>query len=755
MNNKELTAPRNLRPNPYVGPRPFQAENVLYGRDWEVLELRDLLIAQRIVLLHSPSGAGKTSLIQAGLVKVLAKEGFTVLPIVRIGLQPAKAEYVDCNRYVLGTLLALEEGLLPEKRLPLDELATLNFTNYLERQQQKMGHKASVIFIFDQFEEILTHNPTDIEAKRTFFETLGRTLNDHKRFALFAMREDYVASLEPYLDTIPSRLGTRFRLDLLGKEAASQAIQSPVREIDVEFTDTAAQILVDDLRRVRIQRPDGSFETQYGLYVEPLQLQVICYRLWESLRPDDEVIDQGDLATLGDVGQALAEYYAERVKAIAFESGVRERIIREWFDRKLITDQGIRTPVLMGTEYSEGLANCAVHALENAHLVRAEKRGGVTWYELAHDRLVEPIRTNNAAWFDANLSVLQRRAKDWHKQGHPKDLLLRGDMLKTAEVWVAEHTNELNQTEREFWNTCQEAKHQTQRRHRTNQVIRLLAFVSTVVMCIALYFFFQARKQADLAQQQTELARQKTEQAQHSNRILLSQSLAFQAKSRQDELGALLARQAYLFQREYKLPLEAEVDQALRAVLQPPYFVHTLHGHSEEVHSVAFSSDGRYLASTSWDKRILLWNLQQRPVQPQEIGKVEGDIFTIALSSDGKLLASGNDDGVILWDLTLPDEAPSLLRPQSVAALAVAISNDGKWLAAGKSNGEVELWDLQTQELVTLPLSQHQRAVWTIAFSPDGKWLASGSSDTTIHLWELTNPPELTKPHAPINYCSL
>ena len=59
------------RPNPYVGPRAFQTGEKLYGRDREVRELLDLLIAERIVLLFSPSGAGKSSLIQAGLAPLL------------------------------------------------------------------------------------------------------------------------------------------------------------------------------------------------------------------------------------------------------------------------------------------------------------------------------------------------------------------------------------------------------------------------------------------------------------------------------------------------------------------------------------------------------------------------------------------------------------------------------------------------------------------------------------------------------------
>jgi len=72
--------------NPYVGPRAFQYGERIYGRTREVLDLLDLVIAERITLLHSPSGAGKTSLVQAGLIPRLEGEGFRVLPPTRVGL---------------------------------------------------------------------------------------------------------------------------------------------------------------------------------------------------------------------------------------------------------------------------------------------------------------------------------------------------------------------------------------------------------------------------------------------------------------------------------------------------------------------------------------------------------------------------------------------------------------------------------------------------------------------------------------------
>ena len=135
----------NPRPNPYVGPRSFRTGEKMYGRERETLELLDLIIAERIVLLYSPSGAGKTSLIQAALTPKLREEGFNVVRPMRVsaevaavppppGSKPEGTSAVAINRFVLSTLLSLEEPLPKEKRIPLATLSHLTFDEYLKQR---------------------------------------------------------------------------------------------------------------------------------------------------------------------------------------------------------------------------------------------------------------------------------------------------------------------------------------------------------------------------------------------------------------------------------------------------------------------------------------------------------------------------------------------------------------------------------------------------------------------------------------------
>lgn len=103
--------------------------------------------------------------------------------------------------------------------------------------------------------------------------------------------EDFLAGLDPYLRYIPTHLDHRYRLDLLGVEASSSAIQRPAKAQGVAFTPAATRKLVDDLCRVLVQRPDGSLEELPGPYVEPAQLQVVCFRMWQKLDSGQDTIN--------------------------------------------------------------------------------------------------------------------------------------------------------------------------------------------------------------------------------------------------------------------------------------------------------------------------------------------------------------------------------------------------------------------------------------------------------------------------------
>lgn len=227
--------------NPFVGPRPIMTGEVLYGRDREVEELFSLLVAERIVLFYAPSGAGKTSLIQAGLIPRLQHEGFHVLPVVvRVSLTPSAAvsDGQPFNRYIVSLLLSLEAMLPSEQRRAFDELVTIDLPTYL--MQHAGADDEQRVLIFDQFEEILTDQPLAYAEKQVFFKQLAVSLRDPHWTVLFAMREDRLAALDSYRREIPTQLRTTFRMNLLEQRAAFEVLTGQARSAGLIFTDNAA-----------------------------------------------------------------------------------------------------------------------------------------------------------------------------------------------------------------------------------------------------------------------------------------------------------------------------------------------------------------------------------------------------------------------------------------------------------------------------------------------------------------------------------
>jgi FHA domain len=469
---------------PFVGPRAYRVGERLFGRDRERLELLDLLIAERIVLLYSPSGAGKTSLVQAGLVPALRNEAFAVPAVARVTFETATGiREPATNRYIFAVLLSLEEAQPKEQQLPLAELARMTLPDYLEQRWAAAPGAGGLVLILDQFEEILTIDPTDTAAKKEFFAQLGAALRNRQRWALLSMREEHVAGLDPFRSRITTRLNATFRLELLNEQQACQAMQEAAAQAGVVFTDGAARKLTDDLRRVRVQRPGGLLEEQLGPTVEPTQLQVVCLRLWNALASGKASIEEADVEALGSADTALADYYAEAVAGL----GARERLVRDWIEDELITQRGLRNQILKEDAVQSRRVDAqAISALDERHLIREERRRGVSWLELAHDRLIEPIRSNNAAWREAHLTSFQRQAALWDRQGQPSHLELRGAALRAAERWAAGRSSELTPAELSFLRICRET-----RRRRRNRLVIPVAALALVIFAVGSFQGYQ------------------------------------------------------------------------------------------------------------------------------------------------------------------------------------------------------------------------------------------------------------------------
>jgi hypothetical protein len=418
-----------MKGNPYVGPRPYERgeQQNFYGREREARDLLSLILAERVVLFYAPSGAGKTSLLNAKIISGLEEEGFQVLDAVRVGsdLPPDVEPHDVDNVFVFSALMGLAgEDFLAEN------LTDHTLLSFLRRQGVGQEAGPSIredgdvpweldtcppILIVDQFEELFTTHRDRWQDATGFFEQVREALREMPILGLvLTMREDRVAELDPYAHHLPGRLRARFRMERLDRDGALAAVTKPAEKAGCPFDAGVAERLVDDLRRIKRfgekgrQRDDTPL---LGPYVEPVQLQVVCQSLWRGL-PADAAVITGDHLRGREVDQALLRFYERSIKWAVEKSSAKEADLRRWFDRELITPAGTRGTVYRGPEKTGRISNTTVDELENLHLIRGEQRAGARWYELTHDRFIEPIQRANEEWrFVQSLGIPENREK--------------------------------------------------------------------------------------------------------------------------------------------------------------------------------------------------------------------------------------------------------------------------------------------------------------------------------------------------------
>lgn len=731
--------------NPFVGPRSLEEGQKIFGRERETQALYYKLSADRIVLLYSPSGAGKTSMIQAGLIPRL-RENFDVWGPIRVNQQPKNAP-AGANRYSLSCKLRIDPAA------PLNDLSpSVTLSEFvLSRRAQLKVHRLeelkklgeedesdeaddNIALIFDQFEEVLTTDPLDLGTKKAFFKELGSLLqSDRHLWALFMIREDYLAQLDPYCDDLPTHLNSRFRIDLLARTEAQKAIESLARlgKPSRSFSEEAISRLMNDLSAVNVQQLDGKIVSAQGNSVEPLHLQVVCRNLWERLKGTQAVIEKTDVAKFGDVTEALAGYYAAAVVEIAPGDKRAQRRIREWVG-KLITPADTRGQMQLGEGKTGGLDNATeVASLVHSHLIRGEKRAGATWYELSHDRLIRPVKEDNRRWLEANLSPLQKQAALWSQQDEPSGLLFRGEQLKAAEAEAA--NLELDPTETKF---LQEAKRARTRRRTVVGSVAVVIVSLSVLAGLAIWQSVKART------------------AEHKADTALVQSLVNSGKgklstnSEVDDLASMVA----VLEAEHKLRELKDATPDLREVVHGAlqkvvYGIQERNRYRMEGNSTveaAFNLDASQAAAVDDGGRIYRWDRSGRKLDDFQgpAGSIfmqgaafTGDLNTLvtidsAVKEDGEIARESN---VRVWDVSLHRQNAEL-KPLGGDVYHVAIDPAGKMIATAGEGG-LRIWDRGGVEITQFGTFQDRSTF--VAFSPDGNQLA-WYSDAGVRILDLT-----------------
>lgn len=786
--------------SPYVGPRPFEREHqaIFFGRDREANELVSLIISHTEVLLYAQSGAGKSSLVNARLIPLLEDEGFDVLPSARVqGVVQGVAAGEISNIYVFHTLMTWAGQAADPKRF-----ARMSLADFLRERQCPVDEEGTPVLriaIFDQFEELFTFYPERWQERRAFFAQVREAslAADQGLRTIFVMREDHVAEVDPYASMLPEKFRIRFRLERMREQSALDCVRKPLGNTSRRFAPGVAEALVDQLLRLKTTAPDGELIEAKEQFVELVQLQVVCQSLWDQLKPGNDEIGMDDLAS-ADPGKALLNFYDRCIQQTSERTGVREAKIRQWFEHALITPAGTRGTVFRGEHDTQGLPNAAVDALEDLHLIRGEVRGRGRWYELTHDRFIESVQISRRHWAEANAATeaahrhLEALAGRWALQGRGREGLLDEGQLLEADRLLRRPDVErlgISDTARALVDTSRvvidESKHrkeeelraakelaaEQQRRAeeqriaaaRQRRIAKILAAVSVVAIGTAIWAI-HAEKQARTAETKAIKAQTEALDAQKRAKIAGARAtvrqLAGQAfRRREDELdlALLLALESRMTAEKWagtefgKETLPDANNSAIRTLLSPPGLQRLMHGHTQPVQSVTLSPDGKMLASGDMDGVVRIWAANGM-TPSRKLDSKFMLVYSVAFSPDSQVLAvcgklrGATNKTIMLWNVATGTWSDKSLVTNGAQ---VVFSSDGKYLAS-PSRDQILVWNmpdpvpdqaivLQADGMLQADGRKQPVTVNRVAFSPNVEplTLAAGGPDQIVRLWDI------------------
>jgi hypothetical protein len=296
--------------NPFVGLRPFDpTENDLFfGRSKEIGILKNLVMTVPVLILYAPSGTGKSSLLNAGLLPLLGAD---------VGLLPIKiADPQD------DVLTEVREVLTSAGWTDSGESADAALAEVLERYFAAQGRR--VILVLDQFEERLKQG----DRLSTLYGQIARLANTTSEAAtvIISIREDFLAGLEPLMRRVTGLLDSGYRVPALARPALTEAVNGPLGAVDGGVSIKAG--LIDEVL-TDLERQTDSVETMNG-HIEAGYFQVVWSRLWDmdARKPGGE-LTQATYRREGGAAKIVESFVSGILsQLLPFEAEVLQAMIR-------------------------------------------------------------------------------------------------------------------------------------------------------------------------------------------------------------------------------------------------------------------------------------------------------------------------------------------------------------------------------------------------------------------------------------------
>jgi WD40 repeat protein len=687
---------RDLPDTPYRHLQWFREEDseLFFGRGHEIRTFYELVTspsAAPVVLFYGQSGVGKSSMLAAGLLPRLASS--------------RQVRYVRRQRN-----LGLTSTLSAAMGADVSNAALVTAWHALEAEPRQ-----PLVVILDQVEEIYTRpRPDDPDELGQFVRVVSEIFADPsarpRGKLVLGFRKEWLADIEERLrESKISR--SKLYLERLDRDGVVEIVEGPAeserlrRHFRVTIEPGLAELIADDLLEDR------------DAPVAPT-LEVLLTKMWKQA-----------MARNADAPAFTVSLYQElRRKGLLLDDFVDEQLttLRDW-NGKLV-DTGLALDLLAFHTTSLGTAESRTRA--ELDLAYAHQRVGLSQLlqqskdlyllvdhvaqmpeegnrmagtRLAHDTLAPLIRRrfeDSDAPGQRARRILENRNGEW-RDGRTGTALDRADLA----------TVERGEAGMPAWSADERRLIQASRKHRRNRqwATRSLLTAGLAAVASIIGLFFSARS---------------------SERQATSRALAATAKIEpQLDLALLLSVEAARIGNTF------EARDALLGALGSHPGLDLVLRDAGHVSGVAFSPDGRFLASVTTENQGAIWDLASHPPssRPATAGEVEGYRMTKGCRSYPSCAQDSVGDGV--------QRLLETITELGVRIRTHAVSPDGQLLAI--SDGEqLTFWQVATRKRIGEPRSAQGRYVRNLAFSTTGL-LASGSSDSTIAIWHVTPGPPI------------
>ena len=697
---------------PYMGLVPYGEEDAdfFFGRSEEKQVVIGNLRGARLTILYGPSGVGKTSLLQAGVLHDLREQ-------VRTNVAAGRAPFAICafRAWREDPLPRLVEALhaASAEACGGEQLPTWSTgTPLVETLRAWTQRVRTLLVVLDEFQDYFLYHP-DEHGERAFAKEFPELVNDPnlRVHFLLSLREDSLARLDRFTGRIPRLFANHLRVEHLDRRGGHEAIVRPLeqwnssaeagKEVTIEPALVEALLTQVETGKVLVEGAETGVGTVAGAdesRIEAPYLQLVLNRLWtEEQRARSRVLRLQTLERLGGARRIISTHLDTTMAA--FPAGDQDVAARAF--QYMVTPSGTKIAHRAGdladlTEIpSERLDPVLTRLAGDPRILR---HVGESAYEIYHDALAGPILAWRSRWRER-----QRRRRERRRAGGYG--LAAIVLALVAAGFLVLFIN---------------ARNARQAARSRELVLRASAALDS-------------DPQDSLALAARAVGAAPTEQAQD----VLRASLAG-ANIRAVLRGHTAAVTTAAFSRDGRRIVTASDDRTAR-VWDPRTgkSVHVLRGHDGRVVDAAFSPDGRLVITASVDGTARLWSTSTGRTLHVLNGHTRAVVLTALFGPDGRVVVTAGADNLArVWD-TQTGKVLHILRGHTGFVRAAAFSPDGRLIATASDDGTVRIWDVESGAGLRV-LHGGARFV-SSAFSPDGSRVVSANLDRTARIWAVGN----------------